>query len=62
MNMKALLVYYVIILLGATVGADAGAAGFPESADSNHIRFTPPAVAQTILVPGQPSSVTISWE
>ena len=38
------------------------AAGFAESADSNHIRFTPPAAVQTILVPGQPSSVTISWE
>jgi hypothetical protein len=42
--------------------ATAYAAGFSESADSNHIQFTPPAVVQTIIVPGQPSSVTISWE
>ena len=33
-----------------------------ESADSNHIQFTPPAVAQTIVVPGQPSNVTIQWQ
>ena len=38
------------------------AAGFPESAESNHIQFTPPAVAETIVVPAPPSSVTISWE
>ena len=38
------------------------AAGVPDSADSNHIRFTPPTTVQTIVVPGQPSSVTISWE
>lgn len=33
-----------------------------ESADSNHIQFTPPEVAQTIVVPGQPSNVTIQWQ
>jgi len=38
------------------------AAGFPESADSNHIQFTPPETVQTLVVPGQPSSVTISWQ
>jgi hypothetical protein len=38
------------------------ASGLPESADSNHIRFTPPAVVQTIVVPGQPNNVTIQWQ
>ena len=38
------------------------AAGLPESAESNHIQFTPPTMSQTITVPGQPSTVTISWQ
>ena len=38
------------------------AAGVPDSADSNHIRLTPPTTVQTIVVPGQPSSVTIQWQ
>ena len=38
------------------------AAAVGESADSNHIQFTPPVLAQTIVVPGQPSSVTIQWQ
>jgi len=33
-----------------------------ESGPSNTIRFTPATPAQTIVVPGQPSSVTISWQ
>ena len=33
-----------------------------ESADSNHIQFAPPQIVQTLVVPGQPSSVTVSWE
>ncbi len=38
------------------------AAGFPESGESNHIQFTLPTMVQTILVYGQPSSVTVSWQ
>ena len=38
------------------------AAGLGESADSNHVQFTPPNAVQTVVVPGQPSSVTISWQ
>lgn len=56
--------------LAATVSAGiqyecwvtAYAAGFAESADSNHLQFTPPQTVQTIVVPGQPSSVTVSWQ
>jgi len=33
-----------------------------ESGPSNTIRFTPATTTQTIVVPGQPSSVTISWQ
>ena len=38
------------------------AAGVSDSADSNHVRLTPPTAVQTIVVPGQPSSVTIQWQ
>jgi Fibronectin type III domain len=36
--------------------------GPTESGPSNTIRFTPAATAQTIVIPTQPSSVTISWQ
>lgn len=40
----------------------ATAAGYTESAHSNHIQFTPEAPIQTFVVPGQPASVSITWE
>ena len=37
------------------------AAGLPESADSNHIRLTPPSPVQTLVVPTAPNGFTLSW-
>ena len=40
----------------------ATAAGFAESPASSHVVFTEPMPSQTIVVPGQPSSVTVTWQ
>ena len=37
------------------------AAGLPESADSNHIRLTPPSPVQTLVVPAAPNGFTLTW-